>query len=110
MPTLHDLEQIDYAFVDGHHKEQATFDYFEQIPPFAAEPSVLGFDDISWSDGMRRAWNVISASPRIKIAVDLSKLGICVLSSRIEHKKSFWYVPTLWQTILVRAERLAGVE
>lgn len=106
--ALQELKQIDYAFIDGHHEEQATVRYFEQILPFASDPAVFVFDDISWSEGMRRAWNLISARPRVKIAVDLSKLGICVLSSEIEYKRFYQYVPNFWQKALFRAERALG--
>jgi len=46
---------IDYAFIDGHHDEEATISYFEQFFPYLSQKSLLIFDDISWSDGMRRA-------------------------------------------------------
>src|SRR5690606_26584431 len=54
--ALEELAEIDLAFVDGNHTEQATIEYFEQLQPFMNEGGVIVFDDIAWSDGMRNAW------------------------------------------------------
>jgi predicted O-methyltransferase YrrM len=71
---------VDYAFVDGHHDRDATLEYFEQILPASAQNAVLIFDDISWSPGMRQAWRTIAAHPRVGVAIDLFKVGICELT------------------------------
>src|SRR5690606_6597761 len=40
---------FDYAFIDGHHEEHATLDYFEAILPALTDEALLVFDDIRWS-------------------------------------------------------------
>jgi predicted O-methyltransferase YrrM len=70
---------IDFAFVDGHHDEHATVRYFEQIRPALSTRAVLVFDDIGWSDGMRRAWKAITEHSDVSLAVDLSAMGVCVI-------------------------------
>jgi predicted O-methyltransferase YrrM len=70
---------VDYVFVDGHHDERATLAYFEQLLPFLADNALLVFDDIAWSEGMRRAWKAIASSPRAGIAVDLGPVGLCLV-------------------------------
>jgi len=77
---------MDFVFIDGHHDERATLDYFERIYPFLSERAMLIFDDISWSEGMRRAWNLIDSDKRINFSADLSKFGICIIDDRIERK------------------------
>lgn len=67
---------IDYAFIDGHHQEDATLRYFEQLLPHLSQPALLVFDDIKWSEGMRRAWATISADPRVQVSMDLGPLGL----------------------------------
>lgn len=79
--TLDDLPPVDYAFIDGHHVEDATIDYMEQILPRLAPEAVLVFDDINWSAGMKRAWARIAADPRFAATVDLKKVGIAVVSA-----------------------------
>lgn len=80
---------IDYAFVDGHHAEQPTIDYFNMIAEHASEFSLFVFDDISWSDGMRSAWRQIADDPRVKVALDLRTIGICVLHNETADKTHF---------------------
>lgn len=72
---------IDYAFIDGHHEEQATIDYFEQILPRAAANGLLVFDDINWTDGMVRAWEYVVAHAAVTVAVDLGAIGVCVVNA-----------------------------
>lgn len=69
---------IGYAFVDGHHDEQATLDYLELIHPALTEPRVVVFDDIAWSDGMARAWAALRGDARVAAAVEAHGMGICV--------------------------------
>lgn len=80
---------IDYAFIDGHHQEEATIAYFEQILPFLSERALLIFDDISWSEGMERAWSSIEANENIALSIDLRNMGICILEKGSTKKQSF---------------------
>ena len=77
--TLAKAETVDFAFIDGHHDEAATQQYFKQIFPYLTPNAVVVFDDISWSEGMRNAWSDIIRSYRVRTAVDLAKWGICLL-------------------------------
>jgi predicted O-methyltransferase YrrM len=80
-PTLADLSPVDWVFLDGHHDEKATLDYMEQILPSLANDAILIFDDINWSDGMRRAWKQVVADPRFALTVDLRSVGLAIVSS-----------------------------
>lgn len=77
--TLERFHPIDLAFIDGHHDEQATQEYFEELLSVAARPAVVVFDDIAWSDGMVRAWQVLMEHPSVGQVVDLNRVGICVV-------------------------------
>jgi predicted O-methyltransferase YrrM len=87
--VLIEYEPIDYAFIDGHHDEEATITYFQQILPHISEKSILIFDNISWSKGMRRAWKKIQEHEKVKISLDMRTWGICVLDEDIRKKISF---------------------
>jgi len=87
--TLHEHGNIDYALVDGHHDEEATLAYFEEILPALSEKAVLVFDDIAWSEGMKKAWNAIESDNRVRVSVDLSTLGLCIIDSTIKRKQCF---------------------
>ena len=86
--VLNVQESIDYAFIDGHHDEEATLAYFERLYPFLSKRALLIFDDISWSRGMKRAWKAIERDKRVKISVDLLVVGIGIIDAEIETKQS----------------------
>ncbi|MET4430718.1 MULTISPECIES: class I SAM-dependent methyltransferase [unclassified Mycolicibacterium] len=79
--AITDLEPIDFAFIDGNHDESATIAYADQLLPHLADEAVLVFDDISWSDGMVRAWQHVVNDPRYALTVDLRFVGIAVISA-----------------------------
>ncbi len=80
-------QPIDLAFIDGHHDREATFEYFEMIYPYLADQSILIFDDINWSEGMRDVWLKIFQDTRIKVSFDLYKWGICLVDKDQEFTK-----------------------
>jgi len=77
--TLQRHAPIEMVFVDGHHDGDATIAYFEQIKPHLAESAIVTFDDLTWSDGMQKAWRRISADPMITQAVDMHRMGLVVI-------------------------------
>jgi len=79
--AIDDLAPVDYAFIDGNHQEDATVDYADQLHPHLADEALLIFDDISWSDGMARAWQTIVADPRYALTIDLRSVGLAVVSA-----------------------------
>jgi predicted O-methyltransferase YrrM len=83
----------DYVFVDGHHDETATLDYFEQIIPTLADPALVVFDDIAWSDGMRRAWAAITQHQRVALAADLGTLGLCIVRGTVAGQRYHLRIP-----------------
>lgn len=78
-PLLARLGPVDLAFVDGNHTFEATVRYFGRLADHARPGSLLVFDDIRWSEGMAEAWATISVSPRIQLAIDLSRTGLVVI-------------------------------
>jgi predicted O-methyltransferase YrrM len=87
--VLTENNPIDYAFIDGHHDEKATISYFKKVIPHLSKNSIIVFDDISWSDGMRRAWEHIEKNILIKISLNLGVIGVCVLDENIDEKFKF---------------------
>ncbi len=77
--VLQDQGPLDHAFIDGHHDGPATVGYADQIMPALSGQALLVFDDISWSDGMRSAWRAIASHDRVKLSMDLSQVGICIV-------------------------------
>ena len=92
--TLQGLPPVDYIFIDGHHDEFATLEYFEMVTPFLSPQAVLVFDDIIWSDGMERAWKRLADNPRLKITINLRKMGIGIFNDEIP-KIPTYFIPFL---------------
>lgn len=74
--VIDSLDQLDFVFVDGNHQKDATLKYFEWCLPKVHENTLLIFDDIYWSEGMKEAWAQIKAHPRVTVTVDLFWIGL----------------------------------
>ena len=70
------IPRLDFAFIDGDHREKSTFDYFETCLTKAHNDTIMVFDDIYWSRGMTRAWNKIKKHQSVSISIDLFRIGI----------------------------------
>lgn len=75
--TLERISPIDFAFIDGHHDKEATIKYYKQILPYMSKGSVMAFDDISWSQGMKEAWSFISSESAK--SEHMGKIGVCYI-------------------------------
>lgn len=74
--VMSNLAQLDLVFVDGNHQKEATLKYFEWCLPKVHENTLLIFDDIYWSLGMKQAWEIIKAHPQVTVTVDLFWIGL----------------------------------
>lgn len=83
--ALQQLGKLNLAFIDGNHTPDATLRYFRQCLQYAHSDTILIFDDINWSTGMHSAWLEIIRHERVKLSIDLYRLGIVFL--RDEFKK-----------------------
>jgi predicted O-methyltransferase YrrM len=79
--AIKNLKQLDFVFVDGNHQKDATLKYFEWCLPKVHEDTLLIFDDIYWSEGMKEAWNEIKAYPKVTVTVDLFWIGLVFFKS-----------------------------
>ena len=68
--------KFDLVFIDGNHTYEGTMQNFELLQPITHRDSILVFDDIYWSEGMRRAWHEIRQHPRVTASVDIWQMGI----------------------------------
>lgn len=68
--------RLDFVYVDGNHRKDATINYFNWCLPKVHEGSLLIFDDIYWSAGMKEAWEEIKQHPDVTVTVDLFWIGL----------------------------------
>jgi len=64
------------VFVDGNHSLTATLRYAGFFLSAIPDGSLIVFDDINWSDGMRKAWKEIKANENGTFTIDLFSMGI----------------------------------
>lgn len=69
-------EKIDFLFVDGNHRKEATLHYFNCCLSKTHAETVLIFDDIYWSQGMKEAWQAIKNHPSVTLTIDLFYIGL----------------------------------
>jgi predicted O-methyltransferase YrrM len=74
--AIEERQQLDFVYIDGNHTKEATLNYFEWCLPKVTENTMLIFDDIYWSEGMKQAWEEIKNHPKVTITVDLFWIGL----------------------------------
>lgn len=80
---------LDFVFVDGNHRKEATINYFNCCLPKVSSETVLIFDDIYWSKGMKEAWEEIKSHPQVSVTIDLFWIGL-VYFRKGQEKEHFY--------------------
>lgn len=90
LPNLiEQIDNIDFAYVDGNHREAPTLDYFHQLLAKTHEHSVIIFDDIHWSEEMEKAWEIIKMHEAVTLSIDLFFIGIIFFKKEFKVKQHF---------------------
>ncbi len=82
--VLSQLKRLDFVFIDGNHRGDATIRYFSQVLPLCHENSIILFDDIYWSKDMTEAWETIKNHEMVKTSIDIFDIGIVFLDSKLD--------------------------
>lgn len=69
-------QKLDFVYIDGNHRKEATLNYFNWCLPKVQENTLLIFDDIYWSKGMKEAWAEIKEHPQVTLTIDLFWIGL----------------------------------
>lgn len=77
--VLADVKQVDFIYIDGHHRLQPTLLYFEMCLEKSHKNTIFVFDDINWSDEMQDAWMLIKKHKQVSVTVDLFMMGLVFL-------------------------------
>ncbi len=88
-PLLQELGNLDFAFIDGNHREEPTVHYFETLLPYCGPQTILVLDDIHWSAGMEAAWRRVCAHPAVTLTLDLFFIGIVFLNPDVKVPQHF---------------------
>jgi predicted O-methyltransferase YrrM len=83
------LSTVDFAFIDGNHRNEPTERYFKELLTKINNTSILVFDDIHWSSEMEAAWDTIKNDPAVTCSIDLFFLGIVFFRKEFKEKQHF---------------------
>ncbi len=84
--AIADLGPPDLVYIDANHRFEPTLSYFETCIKEIHEKSVMVLDDIHWSREMSRAWGQIKDDPRVRISVDLYRVGLLFFDTKFAKK------------------------
>lgn len=76
---LKKVKRIDFFYIDGNHRKEATLNYFEKALQYSHEKTIVVLDDIYWSKEMTAAWKEIKKNPLVTITIDLFDFGLVFL-------------------------------
>ena len=80
---------IDFAFIDGNHRQEPTERYFKELLAKTNNHSILVFDDIHWSGGMEAAWETIKNNAAVTCSIDLFFIGIVFFRKEFKERQHF---------------------
>ncbi len=89
LSVINGLSSVDFAFIDGNHRQEPTERYFAMLLSKINNDSILVFDDIHWSQEMEQAWATIKAHPSVRCTVDLFFIGIVFFREEFKEKQHF---------------------
>jgi len=85
---LEEMDDIGLIFIDGNHRKEATLNYFHLGLTKIHAGSVMIFDDIYWSEGMKEAWDEIKSHSEVAFTIDLFYIGL-VFFNKEERKSDY---------------------
>ena len=88
-PVVRGLSTVDFAFIDGNHRQEPTERYFKELLAKTNNASILVFDDIHWSSEMEAAWNTIKNNAAVTCSIDLFFIGIVFFRKEFKAKQHF---------------------
>jgi predicted O-methyltransferase YrrM len=87
--VISQFSTVNFAFIDGNHKNQPTLNYFNQLISVSIQSTILIFDDIHWSAEMEEAWNEIKQHQSVTLTIDLFFIGIVFFRTEQKIKQHF---------------------
>lgn len=73
---------FDLLFIDGNHQEKPTIEYFHTLKKHIHNPAIFIFDDINWSEGMKKAWSTIQRDEDVNFSIDLYRWGVVIIDNK----------------------------
>ena len=91
--ALERMGGVDLAFLDGHHADGPTREYFAAVSEHRHDSTVVILDDIHWSPGMEAAWAWVRARPEVTLTIDLGRWGVVFFDPGVRTARHLTIVP-----------------
>ena len=85
--VLAQMSSVDFAFVDGNHRYEATVSYTKKILSSSHNLTAIVIDDIYWSEGMTKAWEELKKLKAVTASLDFFYYGVLFLNPDIKEPK-----------------------
>lgn len=89
-PKLKEIQNLDFAFIDGDHRNESTLRYVKTILPYLSENAAIVLDDIRWSKDMYKTWSELIELPEFNYTIDFGRIGILYKINNHSHKQHFY--------------------
>lgn len=83
---LEEYSRLDFVYIDGNHTKKSTLNYFYSCLGKIHSDTVFVFDDIHWSKGMEEAWNEIKNHKKVKLSVDIFRMGLIFFKKELSNQ------------------------
>ncbi len=90
---LKEIEEVDFAYIDGNHRKAPTMRYYEMLRAQRAENAVFVFDDIRWSREMYETWQEVLHDKTIRATIDAFSFGIIFFSPIFKERLDLTIIP-----------------
>ena len=75
--------KTDFVFVDADHSYSGTLNFYNLLKNITHQNSVLIFDDIYWSSGMKKAWQSIIQDKSVSVSLATLRFGVVFFKKNI---------------------------
>ncbi|MFW6020091.1 MAG: O-methyltransferase [Bacteroidales bacterium] len=75
--------KADLVFIDADHSYSGTLDFYNLLKNITTHNSVLIFDDIYWSRGMKKAWKSIIQDKHVSVSLATMRFGLVFFKKNI---------------------------
>lgn len=79
--------QVDLAFLDGHHTAAALTTYYDALKPSFHSNTIVVVDDIYWSEDMHHGWMSLCQKQEITQSVDCFHFGLLFFNPDFRNKE-----------------------
>ena len=81
---LKEGQKIDFVFMDGHHKGDASKEYIDMLYPALSDISIIAIDDIYYSPDMVEFWEEIQKDERFQAGLDFFHFGLLIKNDNLQ--------------------------